>query len=235
MTPGPDISKSPRRPHHAPPPPPHASRRPSFESIGGYGPSKRSNRCPLARSAFTVRLHRPPGGGEGREGRHGGEGDMRWCGVGRAGRIRRGTGRAIRVTGGGSAVGRMRARRRAVRGGAPEVDSLEGDEAGQRRGEGRGPGRPDVVGAVHNTHVLFMKDMKTSPFNYDTYSYESGAETPPSARSAGASDAGIFDHFSDGHKVATVEYFMNPIHKHARGGRTTGRLLACAEKYGRPT
>ena len=33
-------------------------------------------------------------------------------------------------------------------GGAPEVDSLEGNEAGQRRGEGRGPGRPDVVGAV---------------------------------------------------------------------------------------
>ena len=88
------------------------------------------------------------GGGEGREGRHGGEGDMRWCGVGRAGRIRRGTGRAIRVTGGGSAVGRMRARGRAVRGGAPEVESLEGDEAGQRRGEGRGTGRPDVVVAV---------------------------------------------------------------------------------------
>ena len=63
--------------------------------------------------------------------------------------------------------------------------------------------------------------VKTSSFNYDTYSYESGAETPPSARSAGASDAGIFDHFSDGHKVATVEYFMNPIHKHARGGRST--------------
>ena len=146
-----------------------------------------------------------------------------------------GTGWVIRVTGAGPEVGRMRARGRAVRGGAPEDDSLEGDEAGQRRGEGRGPGRPDVVGAVHNTHVLFMKDMKTSPFNYDTYSYESGAETPPSARSAGASDAGIFDHFSDGHKVATVEYFMNPIHKHARGGRTTGRLLACAEKYGRPT
>ena len=32
--------------------------------------------------------------------------------------------------------------------GAPEVDSLEGNEAGQRRGEGRGPGRPDVVDAV---------------------------------------------------------------------------------------
>ena len=35
-----------------------------------------------------------------------------------------------------------------VLGGAPEVDSLQSDEAGQRRGEGRGPGRPDVVGAA---------------------------------------------------------------------------------------
>ena len=35
-----------------------------------------------------------------------------------------------------------------VCGGAPEVDSLECNEAGQRRGEGRGPGRPDVVDAV---------------------------------------------------------------------------------------
>ena len=33
-------------------------------------------------------------------------------------------------------------------GGALELESLEGDEAGQRRGEGRGPGRPDVVAAV---------------------------------------------------------------------------------------
>ena len=31
---------------------------------------------------------------------------------------------------------------------APEPDILEGDEAGQRRGEGRGPGRPEVVTAV---------------------------------------------------------------------------------------
>ena len=31
--------------------------------------------------------------------------------------------------------------------GAPEGESLEGDEAGQRRGEGRGPGRPDVNGS----------------------------------------------------------------------------------------
>ena len=36
-------------------------------------------------------------------------------------------------------------------GGQPEVDCLEGDEAGQRRGEGRGPGRPDVVKAVRIT------------------------------------------------------------------------------------
>ena len=61
-----------------------------------------------------------------------------------------GTGRAIVVTGGGSAVGRMRARGRAVGEGvgAPEVESLEGDEAGQRRGEGRGPGRHDAIVAV---------------------------------------------------------------------------------------
>ena len=60
-------------------------------------------------------------------------------------------GRAIRVTGGGSAAGGMRARGRAVGGGAPEVESLEVDEAGQRRGEGRRPGRTDVVGAVYVT------------------------------------------------------------------------------------
>ena len=74
--------------------------------------------------------------------------------MGKAGRMGTGTRRAIRVTGGGSAVCRMRARGRAAcvcvwgGGGSLEVDSLEGDEAGQRRGEGRGPGRPDVVGAV---------------------------------------------------------------------------------------
>ena len=65
-----------------------------------------------------------------------------------------GTGRAIRVTGGGSAAGRIRARGRAVRAGAPEADSLKGDEASQRRGEGRGSRRPDVViaGCITYTH-----------------------------------------------------------------------------------
>ena len=55
-------------------------------------------------------------------------------------------GRAIRVTGGGSAVVLMRAWTGRARG-APEGESLEGDEAGQRRGKGRGSGRLDVVGS----------------------------------------------------------------------------------------
>ena len=45
-------------------------------------------------------------------------------------------------------LGRRKAQLFGGRGGAPEVDSFQSDEAGQRRGEGRGPGRPDVVGAA---------------------------------------------------------------------------------------
>ena len=67
---------------------------------------------------------------------------------GRAGRMGIETGQAIRVTGGGSAVGRKRARGRAVRAGVPEADSLKCDEASQRRGEGSGPRRPNFIFAV---------------------------------------------------------------------------------------
>ena len=86
------------------------------------------------------------GAGEGREGGHGGGVPVwgGWCGETGDGESDPSHGQRL---GGGSHAcawtGPV-----CVCVGAPEVDSLEGDEAGQRRGEGRGPGRPDVVGAV---------------------------------------------------------------------------------------
>ena len=54
--------------------------------------------------------------------------------------------------------------------GAPEGESLEGDEAGQRRGKGRGSGRPDAVFAVcitYKTNILSSRissKPNTKPF-----------------------------------------------------------------------
>ena len=87
--------------------------------------------------------------------------------------------------------------------------------------------------ALHKQIYLFMRNMKTPSINAGIYSNICGARTPPSARTAGASGAGIISHRPGRQRMLSSSILSKPhIIFARRGDRAAPRRRRCGALLG---